>query len=58
MIDLLDDCFGCHSTVLGASSVELPFRKMQHDCVNRQLQQDTNNERILLFVCITKISDR
>ncbi len=27
IIDLLDDCVGCHSKVLGASSVELPFAK-------------------------------
>jgi len=31
--------FGCYSKVLGAaSSVRLPYCRMQHDCVTRQLQ--------------------
>ena len=51
MIGLLNDCVGCHSKVLGASSVELPRCRMQHDCVTGQLQP-------FIVVCITKISDR
>jgi len=53
---LVDDWFGCHSKVLGASSVELPIAECNMTC-DKQLQIFRFGRRNFI-VCITKISDR